>query len=200
MKVSTGPPVTFANPTNTNPASAPVEESKDANAVDAMNDVNFDVVQSPMTRRHTMTSAAKKEPQVPMVPQEQYDALKAKFIENETATEKRLQSINDLEKTIARREQQLEDMERTFNKRLEEAKAELESFKQQARENERDIQLEVRTAKEEKAKAIATSEEEIQQANQELTEVRENRDSLIQEKNDLVQIHDVQKNAIDRLE
>ena len=40
-----------------------------------------------------------------MVPQEQYDALKARFIENETATQRRLESINDLESTIARREQ-----------------------------------------------------------------------------------------------
>ena len=36
----------------------------------------------------------------PMVPQEQYDALKARFIENETATQRRLESINDLESTI----------------------------------------------------------------------------------------------------
>ena len=46
-----------------------------------------------------------KKSQVPMVPQEQYDALKARFIENETATQRRLESINDLEKTIQRREE-----------------------------------------------------------------------------------------------
>lgn len=49
-----------------------------------------------------------------MVPQEQYDALKARFIENETATQKKLEAVVDLKATIARREQQIEQMERTF--------------------------------------------------------------------------------------
>ena len=102
MKVAVGPPVTFANPTNAGDS----EETKDAANVDSMNEVNFDVVQSPAARRHTMTMSKKNsEPQVPMVPQEQYDALKARFIENETATQMKLQSINDLEKTIKHREQ-----------------------------------------------------------------------------------------------
>ena len=49
-----------------------------------------------------------------MVPQEQYDALKARFIENETATQRKLSSINDLEKTIQRREEQLANMEKMY--------------------------------------------------------------------------------------
>jgi len=39
------------------------------------------------------------------VPREQYDALKQKFIENETAAKKRLESIDDLEATVKRREE-----------------------------------------------------------------------------------------------
>ena len=52
-----------------------------------MNDTNFDVVQSPL-RRNTMTApkSNSKEFNKAMVPQETYDALKARFIENETAT------------------------------------------------------------------------------------------------------------------
>ena len=34
---------------------------------------------------------------IKVVPREQYDALKAKFIENETAAKKRLESIDELE-------------------------------------------------------------------------------------------------------
>lgn len=64
-----------------------------------------------------------------MVPQEQYDALKARFIENETATQKKLESINDLQKTIKRREQQMEDMEKSYLTKLEDLKQELENFK-----------------------------------------------------------------------
>lgn len=73
--------------------------------------------------------SAPKEKQVPMVPQEQYDALKARFIENETATQKKLESINDLQKTIKRREQQMEDMEKSYLTKLEDLKQELENFK-----------------------------------------------------------------------
>ena len=50
------------------------------------------------------TTKSPKHPQQAVVPQEQYDALKARFIENETATQRRLESINDLEATIKRRE------------------------------------------------------------------------------------------------
>ena len=64
-----------------------------------------------------------------MVPQEQYDALKARFIENETATQRRLESINDLEKTIQRREEQIATLEKMYQQKLEEAKHELEQFK-----------------------------------------------------------------------
>ena len=118
-----------------------------------------------------------------MVPQEQYDALKARFIENETATQRRLESINDLESTIQRREQQLVDMEKMYLQKLEDAKKELEDFKSASRETERSILLDVKNAKDEKAEAIAERDEQIQRANSELNEVREARDTLIQEKN-----------------
>jgi hypothetical protein len=100
-----------------------------------------------------------------MVPQEQYDALKTRFIENETATQRRLESINDLESKIARREQQIIQMEKLFKDKLDEAKSDLESYKASARENEKLIQNEVKVAKEEKAKIIAETDQQIQDAN-----------------------------------
>ncbi len=86
-----------------------------------------------------------------MVPQEQYDALKARFYETETATQRKLSSINDLEKTIQRREEQLANMEKMYLEKLEAAKKELDEFKSTARDNEKSIQHEVKMAKEEKA-------------------------------------------------
>ena len=112
-----GPPVTFANPASsrlgpTNQDDTTNEEAKDM-ASEFEN--HFDVVQSPLRRRTTISaSSAQKDRSKAVVPQEQYDALKARFIENETATQKKLESINDLEATITRREQQLETMERMY--------------------------------------------------------------------------------------
>ena len=50
-----------------------------------------------------------------MVPQEIYDALKQRFVENETAAQRRLESINDLEAKIAKRESQIVEMEQVFH-------------------------------------------------------------------------------------
>ena len=114
-----------------------------------------------------------------MVPQEQYDALKTRFIENETATQRRLESINDLEATIKRGEQEMRNMEKMFLDKLEEAKKELEEFKAGARESEKTLTQEIKTGKEELAKAQAERDEHITKAGSELNEVREARDSLI---------------------
>ena len=114
-----GPPVTFAGPTPKlpTPASQQQKEGSSANveggsgneeskasdlASEGLNENNFDVVQSPTPKRSgTITSKPEgKSSKQAMVPQEQYDALKARFIENETTTQRRLESINDLEKTI----------------------------------------------------------------------------------------------------
>ncbi len=74
-----------------------------------------------------------------MVPQEQYDALKARFIETETATQRRLEAVSDLEKTIQSREEQLANMEKMYLQKLEAAKKELDEFKSTARDNEKSI-------------------------------------------------------------
>lgn len=73
------------------------------------------------------------------MPQEQYDALKARFIENETATQRRLESINDLEKTIQRREEQIASMEKMYLEKLDSAQKELDDFKAVARDTEKTI-------------------------------------------------------------
>ena len=77
-------------------------------AEDGLNDANFDVVPSPSRRHNTVYISAdpnSNQKASGMVPQAQYDALKARFIENETTTQRRLESINDLENTIKQREQ-----------------------------------------------------------------------------------------------
>ena len=104
------------------------EESKGADsAVDALNENNFDVVQSPMRREGSIVDGkGASKGGKGMVPQEQYDALKARFIESETTFQRRLESINDLEKTIARREEQLVQMEKMYLGKLEESKRELD--------------------------------------------------------------------------
>ena len=53
------------------------------------------------------------------VPQEQYDALKAKFIEEQTATKRRLESIDQLEALLEKQSQQMQAMERDYQDRLE---------------------------------------------------------------------------------
>ena len=74
--------------------------------MDGVDDNNFDVVPSPQRRTNNTVyssgSASNPRNAGPVVPQEQYDALKARFIENETATQRRLESITDLEQTIKR--------------------------------------------------------------------------------------------------
>ena len=49
--------------------------------------------------------------------------MKAKFIENETAAKKRLESIDTLEAQIKHREDQMMEMERVFNSRLDDMQA-----------------------------------------------------------------------------
>ena len=115
-----GPPVTFANPVSSKPGLSTQQNMDDTPNEDAKDmagefENHFDVVQSPLQRRSTMTApSVQKERQKAVVPQEQYDALKARFIENETATQKKLESLKELEATIARREQQLETMEKMY--------------------------------------------------------------------------------------
>lgn len=198
--IKVGPPVTFANPAPSKPSPSGSEESKDA-FTDGLNDANFDVVQSPMMRRNTMATpgGAPKEKQKAMVPQEQYDALKARFIENETATQKKLESINDLKATITRRTEQMEQMELTYLKKLEDAQKELEDYKVQCLENEKMLANENKATREEMAREVARLEEHIERANTELKEVRDTRDTLIQDKNKLDANLDEQKNEIERL-
>ena len=79
--------------------------------MDGVSETNFDVVPSPNRRTNntqyvSSSSSNSKNGGLlaagAFVPQEQYDALKARFIENETATQRRLESITDLEMTIKR--------------------------------------------------------------------------------------------------
>ena len=119
--------------------------------MDGVDDTNFDIVPEPRRRTnntqyvsgHAHAGGARLNEN--MVPQEQYDALKARFIENETATQRRLESITDLENTIKRREQQLADMEKMYLEKIEAGQKEFEEFKVAARESEKHIQGEVKT-------------------------------------------------------
>ena len=90
-------------------------------------------------------------------------------------------------------------MEKMFLDKLEDAKKELEEFKSGARETEKTLTQEIKTGKEELAKAQAEREEHIAKAGSELNEVREARDTLIQQKNKIESFQDEQKNQIDRL-
>ena len=210
-----GPPVTFAGlQKQTSDAHEGGEGNDDHKAsdlaADGLNENNFDIVQSPGTKRGASmyvgasgTGSKDKmsaQSMAGMVPQEQYDALKARFIESETATQRKLQSVDDLEKTIKRREEQLLEMEQTYQKKLQEAKNELEQFKSTARETERLIQAEVKQAKEERVKSLAERDETINRTTQELEQVRDARDNLLQEKNKIESAMDEQKTTIEKLE
>ena len=136
--------------------------------MDGFDDNNFDVATSPRRRTNNTQyvsghSSSQNPAQMSMggavVPQEQYDALKARFIENETATQMRLESITDLENTIKRREQQLADMEKMYLEKIEAGQKEFEEFKVAARESERHIQGEVKTAQQEKEELVRSHEE-----------------------------------------
>ena len=84
--------------------------------------------------------------------------------------------------------------------KLEASKNELEEYKVAARENEKHIQGDVKAANNEKIELIKYHEEQLSKANEELNEVREARDSLIQQKNKLEGIQDEQKAEIDKLQ
>lgn len=84
--------------------------------------------------------------------------------------------------------------------KIEEAKKELEDFKTTAREAEKTLTHEVRSGKEQKAKAGEEHAEQIDRASSELNEVREARDTAVQEKNKLESFQDGQKSEIERLE
>eukprot|EP00353_Schmidingerella_taraikaensis_P004059 CAMPEP_0185579262 /NCGR_PEP_ID=MMETSP0434-20130131/14103_1 /TAXON_ID=626734 ORGANISM="Favella taraikaensis, Strain Fe Narragansett Bay" /NCGR_SAMPLE_ID=MMETSP0434 /ASSEMBLY_ACC=CAM_ASM_000379 /LENGTH=179 /DNA_ID=CAMNT_0028197249 /DNA_START=229 /DNA_END=768 /DNA_ORIENTATION=+ len=151
-KVGGGPPVaTFAGLKT-------MEETKGGEPnVDSLNENNFDVVQSPMRRAggtfHAGSDSKAGSSGKGKVPQEQYDALKARFIESETQFQRRIESINDLQKTIERREEQLVTLEKMYLGKLEDAKRELEQFKATARDSERSMSQELKTEKEERQKA-----------------------------------------------
>ena len=76
-------------------------------------------------------------------------------------------------------------MEKMFLKKLDDAEKELSEVKHAARESEKSIQLEVKIAKEEKAKSDAAHADQVEKACVELIEVREARDNSIQENNKL---------------
>ena len=84
--------------------------------------------------------------------------------------------------------------------KLEASKNELEEYKVASRENERHIQAEVKTANNEKKELIRCHEEQLSKASTELDEVREARDSLMQQKNVIESVQDEQKAEIERLE
>ena len=84
--------------------------------------------------------------------------------------------------------------------KLEASKNELEEYKVASRENERHIQAEVKTANNEKKELIRCHEEQLSKASTELDEVREARDSLMQQKNLIESVQDEQKAEIERLE
>ena len=92
------------------------------------------------------------------------------------------------------------NMEKMLLGKIEEVKLELESHKTAARDTEKMLMQEVKTGKEEKMKVVAELEEKIEQGNTELTEIREARDTLNQEKNTLEAVQDGQMSAIERLE
>lgn len=165
-----GPPVTFTSPAPKSKEAAATGEIKEeakggeAAGAEVLNETSFDVVQSPMRRTITSLSdakATKTTKPAAMVPQEQYDALKARFIESETQFQRRLEGINDLEKTIERRTEQIMQLEKMYQGKLEDAKKELEQFKMTARETEKNIQQEVKLAKEERIKMAADLNVEI---------------------------------------
>ena len=91
-------------------------------------------------------------------------------------------------------------MERQFQGKIEEAKKELEDFKTTARETEKNLNEQVRTGNDQKAKANEDHAEQIERASTELNDVRESRDTAVQEKNKLESFQDGQKSEIERLE
>ena len=101
------PPVTLITPIDKSPtptSAALLDEKQNSDFK------NFDVVKSPKgddkkEEINSPDSLQRQNSNIKMVPREQYDALKAKFIENETAAKKRLESIDELEAQIKRREE-----------------------------------------------------------------------------------------------
>lgn len=105
--VVVGPPVTLANPvSDRKKVSSPTNEDSElfemnvvGAAADGGNSDSSEIVSPANVGRQSSSFSFKD-----FVPREQYDALKAKFIDNETAAKKRLESIGDLEAQIRRRE------------------------------------------------------------------------------------------------
>ena len=91
-------------------------------------------------------------------------------------------------------------MEKMYLGKLEDAKRDLDEFKATARDNEKNLQQDLKTEKEERQKATEELEGQIKCANDELGEVREARDTLLQEKNKLDAFTFEQRDKIYKLE
>ena len=204
------PPVTLANP---NPAD---DKTTTANGSEEKKDIelkSFDVVKSPSNTEGGSPSTKLGEGASPtprelnrmsssvnMVPREQYDALKAKFIENETAAKKRLESIDTLEAQIKHREDQMMEMERVFNGRLDDMQVKMDKQEREAKDRASVIRMEVKEAHELKKKEVQKMQDNIDEINNELKEVRDKRDMLYDEKYQVEAVVDEQKDKIDKLE
>ena len=121
--VMVGPPVTLVNPVDRNSDSKVNGQTQEEEKSEEGSSI-FDTLRSP--KAESTNSSENKSPKSAklknqnMVPREQYDALKAKFIENETSVKKRLETVDDLESQLKRREDQMIEMESVFSKKLEE--------------------------------------------------------------------------------
>ena len=91
-------------------------------------------------------------------------------------------------------------MERVFNERLEEHKEQLIKQEKEAQGRERMIRQEIKEINKEWEKKLHDEQEQVQQINNELKEVRDKRDQLYDEKYQVDAVVDEQKDKIERLE
>jgi len=64
----------------------------------------------------------------------QYEALKTKFIEEQTATKRKIESIDELEALLKKQSQHMQEMERDFENRLDEERIKQDQLKKEAKE------------------------------------------------------------------
>ena len=92
------------------------------------------------------------------------------------------------------------EMERVFNGRLDDMQVKMDKQEREAKDRASVIRMEVKEAHELKKKEVQKMQDNIDEINNELKEVRDKRDMLYDEKYQVEAVVDEQKDKIEKLE
>lgn len=133
------------------------------------------------------------------VPQEQYDALKAKFAAHDLTIRKHEEAVEDLNKEIKKREEQIQELETVFQQRMKAAENVQNLLRQEARDAVRQHESDLRAKDDVLAKRVQEDLALLQGVQQELAGVKQERDTLFSEKMKVEEVVDSKDSQIQQL-